>query len=92
MIDYYSTAICYLLPGFEEQNPLVSTILTNGIGMFLEMKLSIIFFAGVVGGLVYQTGKEDSLKMLNRGLIILNLILATVCAVNVGQLIFYLIA
>ena len=92
LVDYYSTAVCFLLPGFEEQNPIVATALTGGIGLFLEMKLSIIFFAGTVGGLVYQIGKERSLMQFNRGLIVLNAVLAIVCSANIAQLIIYFTA
>jgi hypothetical protein len=92
MLDYYSTAICYLLPGFEEQNPLVKSILTNQIGLFLDVKLSIIFAMGALAGLVLKVGKEEGLKLINRGLIVLNSILAVVSAVNILQLIYYLTA
>jgi hypothetical protein len=88
LIDYYSTAIAFLLPGFEEQNPIVRAVLINGTGLFLDMKMSIILFAGVIGGLVYQTGKEEGLRQFNRGLIVLNAILAVVCIVNISQILY----
>jgi hypothetical protein len=90
LIDYYSTAIAFLLPGFEEQNPLVRTVLINGTGLFLDMKMSIILFAGVIGGLVYQAGKEEGLRQFNRGIIVMNVILAVVCIVNISQLLYYM--
>jgi hypothetical protein len=90
ILDYYSTAICFLLPDFEEQNPLVKSILSNQIGLFLDVKLSIIFAMGTIGGLMLRVGKEEGLKLLNNGLIVLNSILAVICAINIIQLIYYL--
>jgi hypothetical protein len=89
LIDYYSTAIYLLLPEFEKQNSLIQIIFTNETSIILELKLSLIFFAGVIGGLVFRTGKDEGLKLLNNGLIILNLILGVICAVNIIQLIYY---
>jgi len=86
--DYCTTAICFLLPGFEEQNPLVRSLLQSGSG-FLEMKTSIIFAMGTLGGLVYSIKKEDGLKLFNKGLIVLNAVLLTVCTANAVQLLIY---
>jgi hypothetical protein len=92
ILDYYATTICFFIPEFQEQNPVVATVLTNSMGLFLEMKLSIVFAMGTVAGLVYANRKEDGLRLFNQGLIILNVILGLVCAVNFSQLIYYLTA
>jgi len=89
ILDFYTTTVCFFIPEFQEQNPVVAMILANSIGLFLEMKMSIIFAMGALAGLVYTNRKDEGLRIFNHGLVVLNAILCIVCSVNISQLIYY---
>jgi hypothetical protein len=90
LIDFSSTALCVFLPGFEEINPVVSTILLNGIGLFFGLKAAIILLVATAGGILFSIGDERGIRFFTKELAVLDGVLALVCGLNIGQLIYYM--
>jgi hypothetical protein len=72
--------------GFKEQSSNIFVILADYHGFFLELKISIILIAGVIGAIIYSTKNEKALDFYTKSLIILNAITVLNCVFTVINL------
>ena len=80
IVDFYTTSVCFGIPDFRELNPAV--VFLNEKGLFLEMKMGIIFAVGAVGAFYKK-------ELVNKGLLIFDLLLGAVCVSNIIQLVYF---